>query len=293
MSSNKNTSARASSANMKPNKQNKNKNKFQNAALVTKAPRVMGAATFAPLSTRSGLPDFSTVQIEYLAGFVYVGNGTLGATDSVYFMDATSTFTLPGHIPILSADSIVGQTYVADIEKHFARKVYKTIELHLISLQPATSNNMMVVIAPIRGQGSSDITTAITNTGASLTLGNVVGMSDVKSAASYESIQLNMSPYIAGGSGSRQNEFDIQNNNANANFISNNGLTGIVPCCFALSGQNLTAALRGSKTHMVVIRQVVDWVDFIGGVSLNAPIGLRLEKSVFGRKTPTPVPAPF
>jgi hypothetical protein len=211
--------------------------------------------------------------ISWLAGYIYVGNGTLGATDGVYYLDVSKTYTLVGQVPILGADQLVGQVYVKDEIKHYARIRIRRQRLRLISLQPSTANNMAVYIAPVRGTGDSPNCSANTNTTAALTVANTISMDDSTPTPSYDSFERDISKDIAGGSGAAQNEFDVA-----AGVTSNVGTGGsytmVAPTCLCVSGINSTTALRGTQTHMVVIDQIVDILDFLGGNTPTNPEGL-------------------
>lgn len=228
------------------------------------------------------MTDLKAHRISWLAGYTLVGNGTLGATDSVYFTAPNQTTITPasaggGMVPVLGADPAIGQTYVSDVEKHYSRKRIRECRLHFIPVQPSTANSAMVYVGPVRGPGSSGDSLAATGTGAAPTVPNVIGMAGSKGFASWEHASIDLTPYIAGGSGPQQNEFAISRDGDDASSQWGNGnmdLDLICPCAFVISGQNSTPALRGTVLHMIVVEQVVDLLDFIGGVALAFPESL-------------------
>jgi len=259
---------------------------------------------------RLGLSDMVRHQLSWLVGYIYVGNGTLGATDGVYFCDPTKGYILTSpsttggaQVPIFAPDYYVGATYASDVFKHYARVRYGKSKLSIVSLNPATTNAMTVVVAPKRGPtGIGQLTTG---TVAAEQQTNVWSMAGSKQFASWESGDVDLSPFIAGGSGAAQNEFD-------ANLGLNSGdqnqadsvSRGVVPCTFAVAGNSATAALRGTVTHAVICEQVVDLLDFIGGntqyVGVAKPgstlrVGTRVsaadEKHGIVLSSPTPVGA--
>jgi len=239
-----------------------------------KAPKVSKTATGAAYASKAkgiGMADLLSHDVSYLAGYIYVGNGTLGATDGVYYVNTAQTKLVLNHVPILACDADLGQTYVKDIEKHYARKVIKRLRVRLVSLVPATTNSMMVVISPIRGPGDSQNSSVATGTSAALTLANVIGMAGATEAASYEDATLDLTRFIAGGAGKNENEFAVNNSAASTSFVGAN-LLGICPACVAVSGSNSSTGLRGTVTHMVVVESVVDFLDFIAGVTTSFPI---------------------
>lgn len=257
-----------------------------------KAPktRVVGAASYRDEARTIGLPDLRMHKVSWVTGFVYVGDGTNGATDSVYFRTAganggTANNLTPGNSggganPVLGSDPNLGQAYVADVEKHYSRKVLRRARLRAVSVQPSTANNMMTCIAPVRGCGASGDTAVFwAATTAAPTLQNTMGMSGAKTCTSYESLELDLTPYIAGGSGAKQDEFSINRDGDTTAANWGGGsidLAGIAACAFVVAGTNSTAALRGVNTHYVIIDTWCDYLDFLGGMSNPNPIALYL-----------------
>lgn len=246
--------------------------------------RERAAARYTDAAGTVGLRDLMAHKMSWIAGYVYVGNGTNGANDDVYFRCAGNTSKIvvntsgAGSVPVLSSDTRVGATYVRDVAKHYARKVVKSCRLRLVSLNPATTNAMMVAVAPIRGVGQSGSTIlSWAATTAGLTLADTVGMTGVKSCASYESLSVDLTPFVAGGSGPKQNEFNI---NQDGEFTDSTwgdaamDLNGICPVSFCVAGTSATSGLRGTNTHLVIIDQVVDLLDFVAGNTQAAPESL-------------------
>jgi len=242
--------------------------------------RTAPAANVSNLRRRVGMSDIRNHTMSWLAGYIYVGNGTLGATDSVYFCDSTKTYTIVAdtgvgaNVPVAGGDGIVGATYIGDVIKHFARMRINTQKLILEPLQPSTANSMVALIAPQKG--ASGIGKAVTDTTAGLTYTNVISMNSVKQAASWESCTVDMTGFIGGGSGAKQNEFDINqglNNSTGLQDSYSYAARGVIPTTFAVSGSNSTSALRGTVTHAVFIEQTVDLVDYIGGNAATYPEG--------------------
>jgi hypothetical protein len=261
-----------------PGKQKKGKMNFQSPGPV---PRLryassLGAAETNGIRSKMGLGGFNNVTIGCLTGYVYVGNGTLGATDSIYTADPSLTYTVTGGgLPCTLADSQFGQTYVADIFKHFARKKVKKLSLEIASLNPSTSNSMVVNIAPHRG--GDILYTPKTDTTAANSQAGVMGASGAIQLASWQSAVMNFTPYIAGGSGPGQNEFDIQLTNEVGAVYSQDDPSGRVsPAAFYVSGSSTTTALRGTKTHALIWYMELDLLDFIGGISNTVPELKRL-----------------
>ena len=259
--------------------QPKAKNASKNKPKSRKAP----AAEYTDYSGRIGMRDLRAHTVSWVTGFVYVGDGTNGATNSVYFRCNGADLIVPstsggGQTPILGAETNLGQSYVSDIEKHYSRKRLNRLRLHIVSVQPGTSNSMVAAVAPVRGCGGSGDTVAFWGaTTAAPTLQNVMGMSGVKSLASWETTTIDMTHFIAGGSGPRQNEFSINRDGDSAGGTWGGGnldLIGIAPAAFVVSGSNSTTALRGTNTHFVVVETTCDYLDFLGGMPNATPLSM-------------------
>lgn len=249
-------------------------------------------AVVATRLMRTGMSDIRGLKISWVLGQTYVGDGTNGTADSVYLVSNSSQWLAigssggpsgsSGWAPIASADADFGQSYIQDIERHFARKVIKRMVLHINSRNPATSNNMMAVIAVSRGASGAErgVPAVLANpTVAANTLDNLQSVRDNVTVNSWESRSLDITNCIAGGSGARQNEYDLQTGPGNSTAIWTTGgtpttleLSGVVPSSIAVAGNSTTAGLRGMKIHQIIVEQEVDYVDFIGGMANIAPV---------------------
>lgn len=253
----------------------KNENKKSLRQIQKNVPRSVGAAVHEG-NRPIGMKNLMAHELSFLAGYIYVGNGTLGATDGIYFQDvgktkinqASSNFTSL-QMPFTPCPcSIWGNTlptYVSDVMKHYARYRVKRASLELISLQPATSNSMLVQISPVRGAGDSADALLTTGTVAGATLANTIGMTGSKSATSWQGLSVDMTKYIAGGSGAAQNEFSTDPGNS---LVTAGDLAKdrSIPAALVVSGQNNTTALRATQTHAIVYRFELDLLDFVAGV---------------------------
>jgi hypothetical protein len=246
-------------------------------------------AVVATQLVKIGMSDIRSHRVSWTAGFIFVGNGTNGATNAVLYQTATSTYIAApnsaansGFVPILAADSQFGSSYVTDVEKHYARKIIKRMWMHIISLQPSTSNNMMAVVAPLRGGAGLEAARfdPLATANAANTVTNVTSMKGAFSVDSWESKSCEITDFIAGGSGSRQNEFDISSKTQGAvsgsvlaaGAVINLDGDGFCPACFAIAGNNTTTGLQNTQTHQIVIEQEVDLIDYIGGMAIPLPV---------------------
>lgn len=239
------------------------------------------AAVFADQCRRIGLKDLRAHELSWVCGRVYIGDGTFGLLDQIYFLTGDLKIVdnaQAGQVPILGSDEGIGVNYVRDIEKYFSRKVIKSLKVRFVSTTPSTANSMMVTVGPVRGCSSQGDTIVISApaTPSPVSLMGVMSMQGAKSFASYESCELDLTKFVAGGSGPYQNEFSI---NADGESASQWGtgsmdLVGISPAGFVVAGTNGTTGLRGGTTHYVVVEMVVDLLDFLGGVPNSNPTAL-------------------
>jgi len=264
-------------------KKNKNKNNNNNSLNTTGS---LGTVVSTRL-IRTGMADIKGHRQSWLAGYIFVGNGTNGAANSVIFQTASKTYLVSGKavanavstglVPIAPSDADVGQSYLSDISKHFARKIIKKLFIHVMSLQPSTSNNMMCVIAPFKGGSAAYNTYPIplaTAAETGNTVNNVSSMRGVVTVDSWETKSIDITGYIGGGSGARQNEFDISALNSALFANSPSGIEGLgsIPAMFAIAGNSTTTALQNTQTHQIIIEEVVDYVDYVGGMSSYHPL---------------------
>jgi hypothetical protein len=226
-----------------------------------------------------GMSDLIQHRITWVAGTVYVGNGTLGATNSVYLATQNPTVIYAAGtgggfwVPFAPADADVGATYASSIMRLYRRCRIRTAKVHLLTVQSSTTNNAVIAIAPIRGPpGAAEFAQGVTNTSAAQTLQNLMSVSGMLSCDSFENLTLDLTPYIAGGSGAQQNEFAIANTAAQTTDISGTAnVLGLVPCAFQVAGNSTVAALQASVTHNVVCEIVCDLLDFVGAIPVIDP----------------------
>jgi len=227
-----------------------------------------------------GIPDLKNFSTSWVMGSAYVGNGTLGATNKVYFQTLSSVnWTSATPIPIAPASTDLGATYILAIEKLFRRKVYRKLVLYAIPVQSSTTNNMTLTIAPVRGPpGTGELAVGSTDTTAApFTQSQLMSYNGQETVDSFEPMCMDLTPYIAGGSGALQNEFNIAAiGYTSASIISGNAsdFLGVLPASFVLAGNSTVSALQGSITHLIVVVQICDYLDFTGAVPVVDPIGM-------------------
>jgi hypothetical protein len=243
--------------------------------------------------TQLGIGDLKKLTIAYPMGYTFVGNGTDGTNNSVYFQTASGTYliagtgsaisgTLPsGAVPIAPSDGDLGASYVTDIFKHFSRVRINRLQVHVDSLQPSTSNNMVAVVGPSRGPGLGQFSYAValaTGSIQSNSYGQVSSMQGAFAVDSWESKCVDLTRYIAGGSGPLQNEFEISTIGTAEKIYPTaeppqGPLLGLVPACLTIAGNSTTAGLAGTRVHQISISFEVDLLDFLGGIPQPYPLG--------------------
>jgi len=242
--------------------------------------------------TRTGISDIRRLRIAAVIGFTYVGNGTNGTANSVYFLTASQTWLIQGltanssgQVPVALADTDVGQAYVKDVEKHFVRKVIRRMWLHVDSLQPSTSNNMMAIIGFSRGPGGMARSIPKALATASVTANTVANLASMRGSFpidSWEHKSIEITEFIASGSGSSQNEFEIipapnLGGTSQAIYVTDGTQPtvdgeGLIPACIAVAGNSTTAGLQGTIVHQITIEQEIDLIDYVGGMADPAAV---------------------
>jgi hypothetical protein len=259
--------------------------------MVAQTPREQIGAVVSTRLTRLGLSDIRGLRVCWAMGFTFVGNGTNGTANSVYLETASSTYlvkglaaNVSGYAPVADSDTDLGQGFLRDVLKHFARKVIKRMWIHVDSLQPSTANNMMAAIGVSRGPTGTTQSTPLSLATASVTantVANVLSMKGAFTVDSWESKCVEITEFIAGGAGAKQNEFEIgaTGPTSGTGIYSTNGSgvasgvdgVGLIPACIAVAGNSTTSGLQNTQVHQISIEQEVDLLDFIGGMVQPEP----------------------
>jgi len=221
------------------------------------------AAVSVGWNRKMGLPDMK-MKLSWQMGTVFVGNGTLGASGSVYFRNLAGSIYVSG-VPVALNDSAtyLVPSYLQDVVKHFARLAVQKLRIRAVPIVSSTANSATLFIAPIRG-GQFFATAPVSDTTASLTVGQMMTMKGVVGGAVYEEFGLDLTPYLAGGSGAKQNEVAV----ANEEFTSATtvGADAQVLCGITIGGNVVTTSLNGYNTHYLLVDAELSLLDFIGGV---------------------------
>lgn len=252
-----------------------------------------GAERIGRLPGMSNLPEitfsYSTGTIQHYNFGTVTGSGAANNLVS-FFVDNTGVVFYASYIPILPGDGSVGQSYISDIMKHFARRVVHKLFVVAEARNPNTSqvtnssqtySNGLHFIAPLRG-GNIDPNSGNLNApnvvGASLPqLSTLQSVSDVVPFSTWQNAVLDLTGHIAGGSGSKQNEFNNYNN-AGISSVTNSSNSLASAAAFVVTGSNgldLNTATGDIRvvTHNVRVVITVSLLDYIGGMSVYMPNG--------------------
>jgi hypothetical protein len=117
----------------------------------------------------------------------------------------------------------------------------------------------------------------VTASGTTLSLfveSQVLGFRDAIMGPLWQSAALDLTPYIAGGSGPKQNEFNM-NGAAVTSSVSAVDGNGTVPCAFVYAGQSSDTNTHGKDVAVAVITMKVDLLDFTAvGMTNVTPVGV-------------------
>lgn len=227
-----------------------------------------------------GISDIHGLTLSYVAGTVCVGNGTVGIADQCSFYPGANITTVTGNsyasnlAPVAPANGTVsqisagvawGRSYIEDIWKHFARKRYHSIRVRYVPSGTGsnTINGITIAAAPYRG--SAAVYSVSNTNGGSLSEESILSMKGSLQCPSYEPFEIDLTPYIAGGSGSKQNEFFVDTYNIGS-YPTSGSSGAIVPACFVFGGRSVTAAVRGFPVGKILVTMVVDLLDFTGNL---------------------------
>jgi len=237
-----------------------------------------------PLSGLSDLVDFiisyNPADIVLGGNSAGVAGGTLGIA---YWQGRGPSFSGAGNVlnngmlPVAPADSQIGRTNVADILKHYTRRVFTSIKVYLTPEITNTTNNGLFAIAATRG-GADAVTTSVSNA-ATIATNSDTDVMTMKNAAPfrvYDSLVYDATWAIAGGDGPKQNEFNILNSDTNGSSVVNNAVdgAGLIPCCLYMGGASGSAATSGvnTVTHRCVIELTLHLLDYRGTITLSTPM---------------------
>jgi len=236
----------------------------------------------------SGMSDIPDFEIAYNGADIVLGGATTTTapgTLGIAFWEpkgpsSTGAILTGGLLPVAPADTFIGRTNVTDVFKHYERKVVTSVKVYLTPEITATNLNGLFAIAAVRG-GSDTINCTQSASGTLTTFSDtdVMSLKNAMPFRIYDSVCYDATWAIAGGTGSKQNEFSILNTSTNSGTVVNSGVDGlgIIPCVLYIGGSSLGssgAGVSGSNivTHRCIIVVKVHLLDYRGTISLNNPL---------------------
>lgn len=261
------------------NKKDKGKQKPQNMPIRTVGSpiglaRYMTQAHYSP-PPRLGMSDLKSHRIGWSVGRIMVGDGSFGVANVLYFVTKPnlSFYVMERNVsgndlnlaavPIVIGDDYLGSPAAGDIAKHYARVRYKKLRVYFHSVRTGTSNSVTIYAAPLAG--SSYIGEFQTSTSDNPGVEELLSPQGSISWPAWESASLDMTPFIRGGSGPLQNEFDL--NRGTIGAIEGDPayeVRGTFPCSFMVGGIANTAGFLGLVMAEVFVEAEVDFIDYIG-----------------------------
>lgn len=236
-----------------------------------------------------GLTDIQNIRLEYDANSVYVSAGAAGVTNGVYLTNASVARCVTSAVPIAPGDQgllPVGALYCNDLFKHFTRIRYHRIRVQYMPDVSATTAEMTIYLAPLRG-GAMALTTPTMGAGTPAVPFSITDIQSMKGnvgGAHWSAPCLDLTSYIAGGSGPKQNEFDMSMSPA----ANGEAVVGI-PCMFAFAGNSTQVSYQNTIIGRLRVSVVVDLLDFVGNFNPGAvtcrACGSQLKKLCAPRTT--------
>jgi len=234
-------------------------------------PAAVGYLTSGPRGKASDIKDFT---FNYIWGGTVVGDSAhTGAGGFINFVPAyalgtTNAICTSGVCPVAPGDTAWGLPGFGQIMVQFTRIVFKRLMLEVIPVRGSSTDTGLMCIAPVRGFNYS--VTWGTSSSMSIAESTVIDMSGSKMFPMWEGAKLDLTPYIAGGSGAKENEFPtlgfLNNSNSQTNEISD-WLS--IPCGIILGGQ--TQITSNFQTHIFRMHATVDLLDWTANPFVNNP----------------------
>lgn len=234
-----------------------------------------GVANSIYLKSQMGMSDISDLEIGWLAGYVRIGDGVHGVASAV-MADASGTgtaiaydtaVTVPCPVPCCAPDVVWGESYLADVIKHYTRIRYKKI---LLALEPygAGSNTAIAITVAIAPQRGGAFLFRSTNSAAATgaATGYLLGAKGSLEVPSFQRTIIDMTPYIANAVGGK--EFLLNSSTTSLNNYNNvTDIANYVPCCFWVGGAPAPSSANGYAVMQMRFQATVDLLDFQGGLS--------------------------
>ncbi len=248
-----------------------------------------------------GMEDMENLCMRYIAGYARVGDGTNGASGTIYFEPAASPLvgpvTCPKLVPIAPGDqsSINGTTigfgtqWTNQLLQLFRRQRYDELHLSVLPYGAGSSSTSgaQLSVAPYRGAavptggvgGTGSYGTQTAATAPPMPQDVVLSAKGSQSFPSWQPMVFPMTSFIAGGSGPRQNEF-IVGADITQGSLPTVALSAFnIPASFAVSGTAPTS-LDGQRISVFIVTCRTSLLDFSYlPTSTVLPIGARFSEA--------------
>jgi hypothetical protein len=262
------------------------------------------------VSRAVGLKDF-TVDFNAVVANVYVGNGTLGTTDAIYFQFVMPGVTVP--VATIATEFPVavgnwnanvstnaggyGVSYMFDVMRHFRYKSFDRLVAHIepIGYGANTNNSISYAVAPIAGGNETWENHTSTSTLAPYTASQVRTMKGGIETPSYQATVIDLLPYVMtpGMARGRPTECLFLNDNLVGTGVSSNIDAQKIPCGLCIGGQSAGGIVgaRGQSIGLLTISGRMRLHDFIGvfaenGASSASPAKSAVEEKAAPRSDP-------
>lgn len=226
-------------------------------------------------SGSSGLRDIKGLEFNAYLADIYIGNGTLGTNDTIYFrwVDGGGTARVQNLYPMApgnwGASGGFGVTYINDMFKHFRRKTYRRL---VAVYEPrgggaSTATGQDITFAPMAGgeENFLSATFSSTTTLTGFSIGAIRSMKGGVTTPLWQRWICDMMPYARNPAGTKT--FSIESEASNANALADGLNAQAIPCSLAIAGTNaLGTTARGTVIGQLVVHGVVDLEDFTGGL---------------------------
>jgi len=235
----------------------------------------------APLSNAAvitrgmGVQD-TRLHFSYVLGTVYVGNGTLGSSGSVYLKTALSGRLAYAQIPIAPFDTTdYGLAALGNFAKYFAQKRYRSVRVHIrpVATGCSTSAAADIAIAPIRG-GAYSFPVSTTTTAPSYSNTSVLSCQGGVLFPSWQPMDIDFTPFVSSAAGTKTFEEGGTSQPATNSIEAN---ADEIPCSFILTGDGGTVSNGQNYAHIYADIDV-DLLDWTGGIAASSPEKARDEK---------------
>jgi hypothetical protein len=217
---------------------------------------------------RRHVSDVKDFTVSYTVGFLSATDNTkTGSAGTISFIPASNVqaanpgngFSIYGMAPILPGDIDYGLAPVGQIIGSFERIRYKRIQLTIHPMRGSTSDDGVFIVAPLRG-GYYTYTIGTSAT-SSTTYATLLDLQEAKSQPLWQQASIDLTPYIAGGSGSKENEFFTSFGTKSA---ASNAVTTVIPTAFVVAGvTNINASTSSynyiSSCRVTCSMDLLDW----------------------------------